>query len=43
MTEVRSFLANTYKIKWLPTVDNLRCAKQSLVFLIGCKSQLSKV
>jgi hypothetical protein len=20
---------------WLPTVDNLRCAKQSLVFLIG--------
>ena len=26
-----------------PTVDNLRCAKQSLVFLIGCKSQLSKV
>src|SRR5574338_1050027 len=24
---------------WLPTVDNLRCAKQSLVFLIGCKSQ----
>src|SRR5215213_5606142 len=23
----------------LPTVDNLRCAKQSLVFLIGCKSQ----
>ena len=25
------------------TVDNLRCAKQSLVFLIGCKSQLSKV
>jgi hypothetical protein len=27
----------------LPTVDNLRCAKQSLVFLIGCKSQLSKV
>lgn len=28
---------------WLPTLDNLRCAKQSLVFLIGCKSQLSKV
>jgi hypothetical protein len=28
---------------WLPTVDHLRCAKQSLVFLIGCKSQLSKV
>jgi hypothetical protein len=28
---------------WLPTLDNLRCAKESLVFLIGCKSQLSKV
>ena len=27
----------------LPTLDNLRCAKESLVFLIGCKSQLSKV
>src|ERR1044072_7938000 len=25
---------------WLPTVDNLRCAKQSLVFLIGCKSRV---
>jgi hypothetical protein len=32
-----------YVKSWLPTVDNLRCAKQSLVFLIGCKSQLSKV
>ncbi len=31
------------KRSWLRTVDNLRCAKQSLVFLIGCKSQLSKV